>query len=344
MSVQFYLRIPPCAPADQIASFVRECEDAGFAGVGILDSPMLLRELFVTMTASALATSRIRLATAVTNPATRHVSVLASAAKAVEELAPGRVEIWIGRGMTATGTIGQPPAPLEDVRESIAALQKLLAGESIDFNGVTSRLRHGGGGHIPVYMAATGPKALTLAGAVADGVLVEVGIHPQVIAEVRRYIAEGARQTGRDPTEVKLIASATTIIKDDLEVARERARLLAVHWLVERQFFPWLRTAGVETDEVELPGELWELYPDVGHAIDQERARQLCSFLPQEMLVQICDTLGFIGTPEHCAERVRETAASGLDGLFLKGEPTYELPHQEMTAFRDIVFPTLAAP
>lgn len=343
MSVQFYLRIPPCAPADQIAAFVRECEDAGFAGVGILDSPLLLRELFVTMTAAALATSRIRLATAVTNPATRHASVLASAAKAVEELAPDRVEIWIGRRMTATGTIGQPPAPLRDVRESIVALRKLLAGKPVDFNGVTSRLRHGGGERIPVYMAATGPKALTLAGAVADGVLVEVGIHPRVIAEVRRYIA-GARQTGRDPGEVKLIASAATIIEEDLQAARERARLLAVHWLVERQFVPWLRTAGVETDSVELPRELWELYPDVGHAVDQERARQLCSFLPQEMLAHICDTLGFIGTAEHCAERVREAAANGLDGLFLKGEATYELPHQEMTAFRDIVFPTLTAP
>ena len=245
--------------------------------------------------------------------------------------------------MTATGTIGQPPAPLRDVRESIVALRKLLAGKPVDFNGVTSRLRHGGGERIPVYMAATGPKALTLAGAVADGVLVEVGIHPRVIAEVRRYIA-GARQTGRDPGEVKLIASAATIIEEDLQAARERARLLAVHWLVERQFVPWLRTAGVETDSVELPRELWELYPDVGHAVDQERARQLCSFLPQEMLAHICDTLGFIGTAEHCAERVREAAANGLDGLFLKGEATYELPHQEMTAFRDIVFPTLTAP
>ncbi|MCZ6614272.1 MAG: LLM class flavin-dependent oxidoreductase [Chloroflexi bacterium] len=344
MSVQFYLRIPPCAPADRIASFVRECEDAGFAGVGILDSPILLRELFVTMTAAALATSRIRLATAVTNPATRHASVLASAAKAVEELAPGRVEIWIGRGMTATGTIGQSPAPLKDVRESIIALQKLLAGEPVEFNGVTSRLRHGGGGHIPVYMAATGPKALTLAGAVADGVLVEVGIHPRVIAEVRRYIAEGARQAGRDPSKVKLIASAATIIENDLRSAQERARLLAVHWLVETQFVPWLGVAGVKTDSVDPPRELWELYPDVGHAVDQERARQLCSFLPQEMLAQICDTLGFIGTPEHCAERVREASANGLDGLFLKGESTYELPYQEMAAFRDIVFPTLAAP
>ena len=245
--------------------------------------------------------------------------------------------------MTATGTIGQPPAPLRDVRESIVALRKLLAGKPVDFNGVTSRLRHGGGERIPVYLAATGPKALTLAGAVADGVLVEVGIHPRVIAEVRRYIA-GARQTGRDPGEVKLIASAATIIEEDLQAARERARLLAVHWLVERQFVPWLRTAGVETDSVELPRELWELYPDVGHAVDQERARQLCSFLPQEMLAHICDTLGFIGTAEHCAERVREAAANGLDGLFLKGEATYELPHQEMTAFRDIVFPTLTAP
>lgn len=340
--MQFYLRIPPCAPVDQIASFIGDCEDAGFDGAGLLDSPLLLRELFVTMTAAALATSRIRLATAVTNPVTRHASVLASAINAVEEIAPGRIELWIGRGMTATGTIGLPPALLHDMRESVTVLRKLLAGETVDFNDISSELLHRGENRIPVYMAATGPKALVLAGAIADGVLVEVGIHPQVIAEVRRYITEGARLASRDPEEVQLIASATTIIEDDIQAAQERARLLAVHWLVEPQFASWLRVAGIKTDSVNLPRALWDLYPDVGHAVDQNRARQICSFLPRDMLAQICDTLGLIGTPKHCANLIQATRVSGLDKLFIKGEATYELPHQELAAFRDTIFPALA--
>ena len=87
--MEFYIRVPPCAPANEIASFVNQCEDTGFTGIGFLDSPLLLRELFVTMTVAAQNTSNIRLATAVTNPSTRHASVTASAAKTIEEIAPG---------------------------------------------------------------------------------------------------------------------------------------------------------------------------------------------------------------------------------------------------------------
>ena len=101
MALKIDLRVPPCAPATDVAKFVRQCEEAGFDGVGILDSQMLERDVFVNMAFAVQATSRIRVASAVTNPVTRHLSVLASAAKTVAELAPDRVEFWIGRGYSS---------------------------------------------------------------------------------------------------------------------------------------------------------------------------------------------------------------------------------------------------
>ena len=99
------LRVPPCMPVQDVADFVKDCETAGFDGVGILDSQMLERDVFVSMAMAAQATSGIRIASAVLNPVTRHISVLGSAIKTVSETAPGRVEFWIGRGFSSVQTL-----------------------------------------------------------------------------------------------------------------------------------------------------------------------------------------------------------------------------------------------
>ena len=93
MAIEIDLRIPPCGPATEVAEFAAQCEEAGFDGVGILDSQMLERDVFVSMAFAAQATKRIRISSAVINPVTRHISVLASAAKTVAELAPGHVTV-----------------------------------------------------------------------------------------------------------------------------------------------------------------------------------------------------------------------------------------------------------
>ena len=137
---------------------MKECEEAGFDGVGMLDSQMLERDVFVAMAHALLNTSTIRVASAVTNPVTRHPSVLASAAQTVSEIAPGRAQIWIGRGYSSANVIGIPPATVRQMRDSVIMMKALMAGNRIDFGGVTSRMRHGGGLTTPVYIAATGPR------------------------------------------------------------------------------------------------------------------------------------------------------------------------------------------
>ena len=101
MALRIDLRIPASATAKEVAGFALRAEKAGFDGLGITDMPIALSDGLVSMALATQATSRIRLASAVTNPITRHVSALASVAQTLAELAPGRVEISIGRGDSA---------------------------------------------------------------------------------------------------------------------------------------------------------------------------------------------------------------------------------------------------
>ena len=183
MAIKIDLRVPPCKPVPEVTAFVKECEDAGFDGVGMLDSQMLERDVFVAMAHALLNTTTIQVASAVTNPVTRHPSVLASAAQTVSEIAPGRAQIWIGRGYSSANVVGIPPATVRQMRDSVVMMKELMAGNQVDFGDVSSRMRHGGGVTTPVYIAATGPRVMKVAGEVADGAVLMTGIHPNAVAE-----------------------------------------------------------------------------------------------------------------------------------------------------------------
>ena len=343
MALKIDLRVPPCASVTEVAELVRQCEDAGFNGVGLLDSQMLERDVFVSMALAVQATSRIRVASAVTNPVTRHLSVLASASKTVAELAPDRVEFWIGRGYSCVQTIGVKPASVRQMRESVLTLKRLLAGQEVSFNGVTSRMRHGDAALVPIYISATGPRAIELAGEVADGAVLQIGLHPTAVETARQHLATGVMRAGRNLDDVELILTATTIIHDDQQEAREMARPLCVQRLMEESHAKWLRTTGIGTEGLDLPKELWELYPDVPHAEDWEKAKRLCAFLPDELLAQLCDFIGLIGTPQYCAQRLKELESSGIGHVYLMTGATYEFAHSEVRAFKETIFPALSA-
>ena len=343
MAIQIDLRVPPCKPVTELADFARQAEDAGFDGVGVLDSQLLERDVFVSMAFAVQATERIRISSAVINPVTRHVSVLASAMKTVAELAPERVEFWMGRGFSSVQTVGVRPASVRQMRRAVLTMKELLSGEDVTFNDARSRMRHGGSETPPIFIAAHGPRAIELAGEVADGVLLQVGISPGSVEVARQHLEAGAKRAGRDPDEIEMALTATTIIHENQQEAREIARPLCAQRLIETTHEPYLRAAGIDPQELEIPQGLRELYPDIPHAEDWEEAMRLCQFMPQDLLAQMCDAIGLIGTPEHCAQRVRQAEAQGIKRLYLMTSETYEFPHRELAAFRDRVFPALAA-
>jgi 5,10-methylenetetrahydromethanopterin reductase len=341
--VHISLRIPGTAPMSELATLLHDVETAGFDGAGILDSQLLCRDVFVTMAMAAMRTARLAIFPAVTNPFSRHASVLAGALQTVEELAPGRIRCIIGTGYTSASTIGRKPATLADMRACIATIKDLLAGKTVDFNGTPGRLAFAARAEIPVLMAASGPKAIELAGEIADGVLLLVGYTPGIVSAVMERLERGARRGGRRLEELDIVWAVRTGTASTTTEAQRQARPIAVHWGIMRWGAHWLKDAGLQLPEFAIPQAVWQIYPDLSHAANWEEAIAATAFVPDEVIAQLCDALGLIGTPEHCARRLMEMTKAGVTKLYLMPFQTFVGPHQEIAAFRDVVFPRLRA-
>jgi 5,10-methylenetetrahydromethanopterin reductase len=341
--VRVHLRIPGTAPMTELMALIRSVEAAGFDGVGILDSQMLCRDTFVILGQAASQTSRLALFPAVTNPITRHASVLASAIQTVEELAPGRVRFVIGTGYTSASTIGKKPATLAEMRACVASVKALLAGDAVDFGGQRGRLAYASGRSIPVLMAASGPKAIEVAGEIADGALLLVGFNRGIVQTALEHLERGARRAGRRLEDLEVIWAVRTGTAATTEEARRLARPTAVHWGILRWGGQWLGPAGLRLPPLEIPDAVQQIYPDLSHALDWEAAIRATAFVPDEVVAELCDALGLVGTPERCAERIVEMTKLGVRNLYLMPFQTFVGPEQEVKAFRDVVFPRLRA-
>ena len=341
--LRVHLRIPGTAPVPKIMSLIQRVEAAGFDGVGILDSQMISRDTFVVLGQAATHTSRLTLFPAVTNPFTRDASVLAGAITTVDELAPGRVKFVIGTGYTSASTIGRKPATLAEMRACIATVKALVAGQTVDFHGTPGRLTYASSRRIPVLMAASGPKAIELAGEIADGVLLLVGFNRGIVQRALEYLERGAKRAGRRLDDLEIVWAVRTGTAASTTEARRLARPTAVHWGILRWGGHWLEPAGVKLPKLEIPDAVWKVYPDLSHAHDWEAAIAATSFVPDDVVTELCAALGLVGTPADCADRIVEMSKLGIRNLYLMPLLTFAPPEPEVDAFRDVVFPRLQA-
>src|SRR5262245_24792359 len=129
----------PYAP-DYTVRMARLGEEHGFDMVGIADTPGNAMDPWVAMTLAAGATSRVRLATCVTNLVTRHPAITASAAASVDAVANGRTVLGIGAGHSGVANIGGTPSGASALREGLAFLRTALDGEPAVWRGAETHL------------------------------------------------------------------------------------------------------------------------------------------------------------------------------------------------------------
>ena len=329
MALKVDIRVPVGLPVKETADFIAKCEAAGFSGVGVHDHQHSGRDVYLTLALAAERTSRLTLFPATSNPVTRHPSVLASLAHTLEEIAPGRVRLTVGPGFLSVGNIGRARASVQTMRETILTIRRLLAGESVVFNATDARMRNVSTPPTPVYMTAAGPRMVELAGEVADGVLLLVGLHPKAIAAARQRLEAGARRAGRDLNSFNTIFITPMTVDEDGAAARawpQRWFRPGQPWLTypsSSNLF-WLREAGIE-----LP--------------DGVRPEQIST----DMAERICDAFGLFGTPEECLQRLRRAASeSGVEHVFIFPSHTvetgYDMPYPELEVFQRVIFPGLA--
>jgi Coenzyme F420-dependent N5,N10-methylene tetrahydromethanopterin reductase and related flavin-dependent oxidoreductases len=99
--------------------------------------------------------------------------------------------------------------PLKRVRESVEVMRALWRGEPVDFNGEFYRLsqaelrikpvRENG---IPIYVAATAPRALRVAGECGDG-WVTNAMPPRLFAGKSKAVEEGAKTVGKTLDQIE---------------------------------------------------------------------------------------------------------------------------------------------
>ena len=146
--------------------------------------------------------------------------VLASLAHSLEEIAPERARLTVGPGYLSVGNIGRPRATVAAMRRAVLTIRRLLRGERVEFNGVETRLRNLSPHPTPVFMTAAGPRMVELAGEVADGALLLVGLHPRAVDTARRRLEIGAARAGRNLNGFQTIFITPTTVSDDGHGAR----------------------------------------------------------------------------------------------------------------------------
>lgn len=344
MNLKFGLRLPPCRDVRTVAEFAAEAESAGFDMAWFPDSQFLWRNVWTTVALAAERTSKIGLGIAVTNFETRHVAVTAAAAATIDELAPGRFKVGFGTGDSAVKTLGFKPTVLARMRSQIAEFRQLTRGESItygesgDYAHREMRISASQGRQVPVYMAASGPKALALAGEVADGVLILSGIGKSLLTKALGHIEEGATRAGRSMGDIDLWAAAHTFVTPDRATAARTVKPLVI---TSAQLGAKSALASVGID-VNVPKVVPGVYPDVTHAVDWDSAiRASEQFVDDDAAAVYAQNFTLAGTADDVVERIEQAAELGVSNFYIQGPLSYVLPHEQLAGFRDEVLPRL---
>jgi 5,10-methylenetetrahydromethanopterin reductase len=336
LDVRFGLRIPPCEDPAKLGEFAAAAERAGFSTAWFPDSQFLFRDVWSTLAVVAGATDTIQLGPCVTNFATRHPSVTAAATGTTDELAPGRVILAVGTGDSSIKTLGWKPTRLDEMRANIEIVRSLLAGETATFAGRTMEIEARPRHPVPVYMAASGPRALALAGELCDGVIVLAGTAPNLIDQAIGHIRAGAERAGRELGEIDICLGTICHLTDDPLVA---ARIAKPHLVAEAQLGGGeaLRAVGID---VEVPAVVPGVYPDMAHAVDWNHAVEVAGqWVDDEMGKRYADTFCLVGDGAYCAERIREIVARGINSLYLRDFFSYTLPENLLRTFGAEVIP-----
>jgi 5,10-methylenetetrahydromethanopterin reductase len=167
--MQFGIAIPTAADSWRL---VRRAEELGFSHAWFFDTQMLNADPFVAMAAAAMKTTRIKLGTGVLIPSNRIAPVAATAFASLNKLAPGRIIFGVSTGFTGRRTMGLGAVKLADMEGYINQVQALWRGETValTIEGKRRRIRYLNpdlgliniGDPIPVYIAASGPRARAL--------------------------------------------------------------------------------------------------------------------------------------------------------------------------------------
>ncbi len=296
-------------PVDDPKAFqdlVGEISDLGFDRLWMTDSSLHARYVYSYLTLAAMWAPRLLLGTAVTNPLTRHPAVTAIAASTLDVVSEGRFSLGIGAGDRPLLSLGLKPAPLGVLERAIVDIRRLWSGENVTDDGPAFQLddahfRFPSGTNIPIFVSASGPATLRMAGRIADGVILLCGLHPDVVGWALDRIDEGVEQAGRSSRPHVAIFAYGSVI-DDAEEAMRSARTIAA-------WFP--QTVPQLCEVAGLPMETITRVQEAYQGGEFQEAETAAALLPDEFVQR----MALYGGVKEAREHIRSLASLGVDSI-----------------------------
>lgn len=288
-------------PVRKLCDLAKLAETLGFSNVWVGDSQLIWREAYITFGAIASITNNVVLGSAVTNFVTRSPEVLASAWTSLAEMTNGRVIVGVGTGDSSLRTMSMKPQTLSHLEDSVESFRKLVRGEEVvSINGAKTRLIFASSHRIPVYIAASGPKILELAGKIADGVILLVGIDPKYIKAGLDLVRRGAESAGRTIKDLNVVLWTPTSIAENGKAAREAVRAHIARIVIRKLPLPLDPTLEIEVNKVRA---VYDYYHHMDSSADH-------AGLVSERLV---DGFALAGTLDEVREQLKLVVEQGID-------------------------------
>ena len=285
---------------------VKQAEYAGFSYCWFYDSHILWRECFASMAMCIEHTETMRFGPCVTNPNTRDWSLAASLFGSLIKQSNGRFDIGVGRGDSAVRVMGKKPAKLAKLEEFVDVVKKLVNGEQVEYGECSEPVQFtwAGNYNLPVWIAAYGPKALSTAGRVGDGLIIQIA-EPQIVKWLTEQAIKAGQDIGKDMSNYRVMVAApayTGPINKTLEKVKWFPAMVGNHVadIVEKY--------GKDTDEV--PKSL-TAYIEKRRGYDYSKHGQsdnpYLDFITDDVVESFC----VLGEPEAHVEKLKVLESNG---------------------------------
>jgi len=306
--------------ADQL-SIVQEAERLGYDSVWTA-------EAYGSDAATVLAwlaglTSTIRLASGVLQIPGRSAAMTAMTAATIDQISGGRMILGIGTSgpQVSEGWHGvRFGQQLQRTREYVDVLRMAFARERVEYHGSTIDLPLPDGPgkalkltiapvqeHLPIYIAAIGPKNTQLAAEISDGI-VPTMFSPEHVTVMMDEIKLGVERAGGGKTvdDVEIAPTVQVYVGDDHAGARDLMRPFLALYIGgmgsrEKNFYNALvRRYGFD----DAAQEIQDLY------LDGKKEAAMAA-IPDDLI----DTVAICGPREHVRERLAAYREAGVGTL-----------------------------
>ncbi len=332
MTIRSGVALQPVDPPATFETMIDDIERMSFDELWLTDSSLHARNVYVYLALAARRTRNIQLGTAVTNPVSRHPAVTATAFATINELSDGRAVLGIGAGDRPLLSLGLKPAKLARLEGAIEAIRQLWTGEHIDYEAegfslADAHMREPGATSMPIYISASGPKTLELAGRVADGVVLLAGLHPDGLQWAIDHIDRGVDAAGRD-ARPKITVFAYGAIDEDADAALDAGRTIAA-------WFP--QTAPVYCEMAGLSAELVQQVRAMYQGGEFQEAAEAARLLP----VDFVHRMALAGDIDRAKTHLTNMRELGVDcvSVFPLGNNRMKTVRNFRTAFDEVMGP-----